>query len=59
MNYPPPEIQKNYRKIVGNKKVICNFAASFPFWVSFNGLCEIREGGVEGEKTEVSFPDLG
>ena len=47
MNYPPPEIQKNYRKIVGNKKVICNFALSFPFWVSFNGLREIREGGVE------------
>ena len=47
MNYPPPRNSKKYRKIVGNKKVICNFAPSFPFVVSFNGLREIREGDAE------------
>ena len=43
----------NFYKTVANKRIICNFAVSFLFWISFNGLLEIQNGGVERVKTEV------
>lgn len=50
---PPQIFLKKIRKTVANKRIICNFAVSFPSGILFKGLREIRKGGAEKVKTEV------